>query len=229
MPNIYLLVEGRRTEKKIYPKWIKHLLPDMIEVKSPFDIEDNNFYIFNGNGYPSILHDHLKNSLSDIIQIGRFDYFILCLDVDELTVEERLNEVNSFVENEKIAFGGCEFRVILQNRCFETWFLGNKKVFKSNPNDVELVECIKFYNVKDYDPELMPNSGDFQTTAQFHEFYLRKILNERKIRYTKKNPVEVGEKYYLNLLIERFSQDGHLMTFGYFLKICEEIKAYNKV
>ena len=44
--NLYFLVEGRRTEKKVYPKWLSVLLPQINEVKFPHEITQNNFYIF---------------------------------------------------------------------------------------------------------------------------------------------------------------------------------------
>jgi len=47
--NIYFLVEGRRTEKKVYPRWLSYLLPELKEVTDPFEIGFNNYYVFNGN------------------------------------------------------------------------------------------------------------------------------------------------------------------------------------
>jgi hypothetical protein len=53
--NIYFLVEGRRTEKKVYPKWISILLPELSEVKNVFLVRNNNYLVFSGNGFPSLL------------------------------------------------------------------------------------------------------------------------------------------------------------------------------
>ena len=35
--NIYFLVEGRHTEKKIYPEWLKHLIPELKKVATSID------------------------------------------------------------------------------------------------------------------------------------------------------------------------------------------------
>ena len=67
--NIYFLVEGRRTEKKVYPKWISYLIPELSEIKDPSIANGNNYYLFNGNGFPSILDNHLRNSVKDIQRV----------------------------------------------------------------------------------------------------------------------------------------------------------------
>ena len=50
-----------------------------------------------------------------------------------------------------------------QNKCFETWFLGNPKIFKNNPASNFLVDCIKHYNVKNEEYYLI---GDAQTVIE---------------------------------------------------------------
>lgn len=35
--NIYFLVEGRRTERKVYPRWLSVLLPQLAEIRFPHD------------------------------------------------------------------------------------------------------------------------------------------------------------------------------------------------
>ena len=74
------------------------------------------------------------------------------MDVDEATVKSRKNEVHKFINDNKLSLSSAELIVITQNRCIETWFLGNKKIFKNNPQSDELASYVKFYNVKENDP-----------------------------------------------------------------------------
>lgn len=88
--NLYLLVEGRRTEAKVYPAWIKHLIPRMRQAKTPRDLNSKrgSFYLFSGNGYPRLLGDPLRRSIEDVNMAGRYDHLVVCLDADERTVSE---------------------------------------------------------------------------------------------------------------------------------------------
>jgi len=130
--NLYFLVEGV-TERKLYPKWLEHLLPSYIRISDPHDAYRNNYFLISGGGYPSLLDNHLKNSVEDITSSGNYDFFILVLDSDEVTVDERINEVNNRIFNENINLGSCELKIIVQNKCIETWLLGNRKIFPQNP------------------------------------------------------------------------------------------------
>jgi len=224
MKNIYFLVEGRRTEKKVYPKWISFLVPKLTEINDAFSVTSNNFYIFSGNGYPSLLNNHLRNSIEDINTIGKFDYFVVCLDADEVTVLERQNEVLDFIKKNKIVLNSnTKLVIIVQNRCIETWFLGNSKIYKRNPNSELLQKFINFYNVSVDDPELMEKYENFDTYADFHETYLSEMLAERNIQYTKVNPRGVTEPDYINQLIKRSSETSHIKTFKRFIDFCRNL------
>jgi hypothetical protein len=52
--NIYFLVEGKKTEIKVYPKWLNILMPDLKRVNNFDATVENNYYIFGGNGFPSL-------------------------------------------------------------------------------------------------------------------------------------------------------------------------------
>lgn len=51
--NLYFLVEGRRTEKKVYRAWIHHVFPDLHEATTIEEVESNHFFLISGDGYPS--------------------------------------------------------------------------------------------------------------------------------------------------------------------------------
>lgn len=222
--NLYFLVEGRRTEKKIYPKWLSHLLPELTEVSDPFKVDMNNFYLFNGNGFPSLLDNHLLNAVEDVNTIAKFNYFIICLDSDDATVEERREYVLTFIRKHKVQLTKSTFVIIVQNKCIETWFLGNRRAYSKNPQTIELRKYNLFFNVQKNDPELMTAIDDFSTSAQFHEEYLTQMLLEKKIRYSKKNPNAVGERHYLEELISRQNDTGHLLSLKDFFDFCFMIK-----
>jgi hypothetical protein len=96
--KIYFLVEGRRTEPKIYPCWLSYLIPELAKLKS-FD-EDclNGYFIFSGFGYPHLLDEILPDSVEDINNSGDYDYLVLVIDAEELSLEERIEEVNLSIE-----------------------------------------------------------------------------------------------------------------------------------
>lgn len=69
--NLYFLVEGKSTEKKVYPAWLQHLLPELKQVPNYDEVEKNNYYLFSANGYPSIIYEHLPNAIADIQENGK--------------------------------------------------------------------------------------------------------------------------------------------------------------
>lgn len=223
--NLYFLVEGRRTERKVYPRWLSYLVPELTEVRSPDKAVKNSYYVFSGNGYPSILDNHLVNSVADVNALGNYDYLVMCIDADEASVHERRAEVEKYISDNAVELkGSTKFILIIQNRCIETWCLGNKRVYKNNPKSSTLIEYINFYNVKTNDPELIGNF-DFETHAQFHEAYLSEMLLERNMRYTKKHPQAVTDEAYLNELILRANSSPHIETFKDFLDFCLVVRS----
>lgn len=223
--NLYFLVEGRRTERKVYPQWLSVLLPQLSEVRSAAEVSAHSYYIFSGNGYPSILDNHLVNAVREVNAIGRFNYLVMCIDADEMEVRERKKEVHDFMTARNLELvAGTEFVLIVQNRCIETWRLGNKRVYKKNPSAELLKSYMDFYNVRDDDPELMGRLEPFETHAQFHAEYLAEMLRARNIRYTKKNPQGIVEASYLQELINRTIKTSHIQTFGEFLSFCARVR-----
>jgi hypothetical protein len=224
--NIYFLVEGKKTEKKVYPAWLKHLLPELEQVKKFDEVDENNFYLFSANGYPSIIYDHLPNAILDIQENGKYNYLVLCLDAEENTVSEIKQEIDNFINNENQELGNIELVIIIQNRCLETWFLGNSKIYTRNPNDNPLLEYTRYYNVSIDCPESMGQYQKFNTHAQFHEAYLKELFRAKNINYSKKNPGDVVKKFYLDQLLDRIEYENtHLPTFQTFIQFCNMIKS----
>ncbi|QSJ15639.1 hypothetical protein JYQ62_28045 [Nostoc sp. UHCC 0702] len=223
--NLYFLVEGKSTETKVYPAWLAYLLPEIQKVEHYDQVSKNNYVLFSGYGYPSIIYDHLPNAIADIQVNGNYDYLVVCLDADEVTVDERKQEVSDFLNNNAINLGNTELVIVVQNRCFESWCLGNRKIYSKNPQSSPLLDYTRYYNVSVNCPELMGKYQKFNTHAQFHKAYLREIFKAKGIKYSEKNPGDVLESYYLKELETRIEQQKqHLLSFQEFIKFCKSIK-----
>ena len=221
--NLYFLLEGKRTEKKVYPMWMDHLLPNYKQVKSFDEADQHNYFLFSANGYPDLLND-IENAISDINECRNYSYFLVCLDADESSVEERRKEVMDKIESSPSNLNAKPV-VIVQNKCFETWFLGNQKVFPRNPQDEDLQEYCRFYNVSNWDPELMPQYPGFGSTSQFHSKYLKLMLKEKNISYTKQHPGQVGESHYIDALHKRVTScPTHLKSLQNFFSFIHRLK-----
>ncbi|NET62591.1 MAG: hypothetical protein F6K47_42810, partial [Symploca sp. SIO2E6] len=124
--NIYFLVEGRSTEKKIYPDWLSYLIPQLKRVQFHDQVEVNNYYLISGNGYPAIISDGIPNAVDKITEVGKYDYLVICIDADEDTVDARKKYIYDSIQKNNIELGKTQLVLIIQNRCIETWLLGNR-------------------------------------------------------------------------------------------------------
>ena len=208
--NLYFLVEGRRTEKKVYRTWLGYVFPHLHEVEKIEDIHDNHFYMLAGNGYPSY-KQRILESLENIQKLGNIDHFFICIDTEEERLESKKAEI------EDILATGQPFQnshLILQNCCIETWFLGHQKMLKRNPTHEALKRWKAFYDVSLDDPENMGCPSEYEFRAPFHEDYLKAMLHERGLSYSKPKPGCVLEKSYFLALLERYAKTSHIKTFG---------------
>ncbi|TAF53582.1 MAG: hypothetical protein EAZ61_06845 [Oscillatoriales cyanobacterium] len=226
--NVYFLVEGRSTEKKLYPSWLSTLVPELERVKFYDGACKNNYYILSANGYPRILGEGLNLALQHLSETQSYDRLVICLDSDEQSIHEReeiaMSRLLEKIET-KQELRQVKFDIIVQHRCIETWLLGNRKIFNSRqPVTKPLSDYKSYYNVCDFDPELM-GKFNFKNHADFHFEYLKEIFNEKGLRYTKKYPQDTQKSHYLEQLINRVQDgEGHLNTFARFLSLCEAIK-----
>jgi len=223
--NLYFLVEGK-TESKVYPNWLRYLLPNFKRVKRYHQVNENNYYLLNARGYPRIIDEILPNAIEEINLIGRYNYLVVCLDADEDTIEERKQEVRHHLKAIEVQLKDVELVLIVQNRCLETWLLGNRKVYKRHPHHPILVKYTQFYDVSINDPELMGKYKGFSEHQGFHKAYFKLLCQERNIRYSEKYPGDVPQHSYLNQLQARVADTKHLATFGEFLDFCDRIYSH---
>ena len=87
--NIYMLMEGSKSEPIIYDAWIKHLSPNMTRVYDLNLIDQDNFYITSSDGYPRIVTHSIRDSIQDINANPKIDAFWIVVDSEDSTIEQR--------------------------------------------------------------------------------------------------------------------------------------------
>ena len=116
--------------------------------------------------------------------------------------------------------------IIVQNRCIETWFLGNRRVVRKNPHSPVLRGYLQHYNVMVDDPELMGLHPAFTRHAQFHASYIKEIFQERQLHYSKKFPGPVLEGAFLDQLRRRVAREPtHLASLRTLLQFLDDLNA----
>lgn len=218
--NFYIIVEGEKTEMSVYPAWLSLLAPAYTRIANFDDVNENNYYIFCGGGIPSI-YTHVTNAVLDINEINskggpHYDYLLVCLDTEGENRDYIMQQIEKQLKSEGVSLQNAELVVFEQKVCMETWFLGNQSVFKENPQNPEYLDFIRYYNVGKDNPEEMSNMDEnrFTTTARFHVRYLKRMLEERNMAYSKNNTVDVQQSAYLQQLIKRYEETEHIATFG---------------
>lgn len=218
--NILFVVEGKRTEKRIYKKWIKYVQPGLEFVSTTADLTENNFTIISGGGFPGY-YEVIKNSIRDVNRLNNIDYLFICIDSEELSFSEKFMEMEEFVEKECPPVNS-SLVLIIQNHCIETWLMGNRKINLSAAQNQELRKYRDFYNVNTLDPEDLV-SIDNRTIAQFTLDYLVLMLKEKMLSYSKSNVSAVSNKSYFNQLVRRFAEHNHIKSFGYLLQELKKV------
>lgn len=216
--KLYFLVEGRRTEKKLYKAWLGHCFPQFRAVDKPADLATDSFFILAGMGYPSYLQ-RIPSALEDSIQHGANHLFI-CIDAEERSYAERRQEVLSLLENAAQGLRGKglqypgQVHVIVADCCIESWLLGHRKLVPRNP-DAALAELKRFYDVSREDPERMGcPQGHPLGRAGFHLEYLRHVFRHHGQTFTKERPGIATEANYLAALRDRcLDSPAHLASF----------------
>ena len=129
--NLYFVVEGK-TEAKIYPDWLSYLLPQLHRVKKYSQAQTNNYFLISGGGYPA-LYDIVEAAVEEINLSQNFDYLVICLDAEENTVDQIHREILAEIYQERmLTLGKTKLKIVIQNRCIETWLIGNRKIYSTH-------------------------------------------------------------------------------------------------
>lgn len=213
--NIYVVTEGK-AESIIFKTWIPEVNPALTLISSLADVNQNNFFIFSARGYPAIF-SAIENAIEDMQNFPQFDRLVISVDSEELTKQERLDEMNSFLDEK--AFNS-DVRVVIQHFCIEAWALGNRRIIRKHSINERLRSYRKFFDVRQNDPELLPNHPKEELTkAQFAKKYLKLVLNDRRksLSYSEGSPYPVTETYYFQEIKRRHLNTGHINSFSDFL------------
>jgi hypothetical protein len=222
--NLYFILEGEKTEMAVYPKWISYILPHFSKVDFESDAVKNNFYIFSGGGIPSI-YNHTINAIKNINDNPIYDYLIVCLDGEEIGTQARIDELEKHIVDSGVKLvGNCILKIVIQNICIETWFLGNRRIVKKIPEGLKLREYIEHFDVVQNDPELMTKKAEYRNKAHFHFSYFREILKEHNLVYRKSNPDVVLAQPFFEEIESRVTETNDLPTFKYLLLLLYKIK-----
>ncbi|MBM7118303.1 hypothetical protein [Archangium primigenium] len=206
--KFYFLVEGRRTEKKLYRAWLGYCFPHLQEVAQAADLTTHSFFILAGMGYPSYLQ-RIPDALADSARYAA-DHLFICIDAEERTYDERKQELHTLVDNalrkhqaEGRPYTG-QIHIIVADCCIETWLLGHQKLMPRQPNDEALAKFKRFYDVSRDDPERMDrHPGHPRGRADFHLEYLSHVFRHHGKSYSKERPGIATEASYFAALRDR--------------------------
>jgi hypothetical protein len=215
---LYFLVEGRQTEARILPEWFTLLLPHHSRTFDPTKAADNEYFLISGNGMPQLVTHGIPNSLADISANPKFNYFIIVVDADDVSVADRDAEIRTKLASCSVP-PGTNIHLVIQNICVETWLLGNRKIYRDNPVSAELRRYRKKYDTKEKCPEGLSLLIEESTLAQFHLKVLKLLFVEKNIWYSKVNPGPAKDIAFLQMLIRRLATHSkQLPSFAAFLK-----------
>ena len=224
--NIYFLVEGR-TEKKVYSKWLPYLQPELSQVRFADEVTKNNYLIVTGGGFPDILKTGIENAVIEVNESNKFNYLVLAIDSDYQTADEKLIEIESYIAPYQTKLtSNCQLKIIIQNCCLETWFLGNRDVYPENTDNIEFKHYADFFDVSQHDPESMPLPDSLDCSiASYHESYLKKMLKTNNQTYSKKMPSAVCTPNYIDALQNRVTETPHLSSLKSFFSFCSSLNS----
>ena len=228
--NVLFIVEGKRTEKLIYKKWVPYIHPSLqyCQISSAIEFiehisqsrDSENLAILTGGGYPGYFKI-ISDIFRDIGASTDIDYVIICVDSEDQSYDEKMTEIKNFIENDCIEIAPSIF-VIIQHHCIETWLLANKRINIIRTQTPELRTYREFYNVNRLDPELMPQI-DSRSIGSFTFRYLKLMLAEKNLTYSKSHVNCVTNRGYFNQIVRRYEQEGHIPSFGRYYDILRGI------
>lgn len=220
--NVYVVVEGEKTEKLVYASWIPKLNSNLSQVQRMEDAQHNNFLIEAGFGFPQLL-DITAAAMENIATYqphgySLYDRLVVVVDSEDNTLEEKRKEISDFIDNICVTCNWViDYRIIVQHFCFEAWALGNRKLLRGNISDPTLRQYVKDYNVSISDPELLPPRPTEELNRAKHAFkYLKLLFNEKfpTQGYSKSNPGPVCHDNYFQQLKSRREDVAHIESFG---------------
>lgn len=224
--NLYLLLEGKRTEAAIYPAWLASLDPPFTRLRRVNEVSASarrSFFCFSANGYPSIITSHLINAVKDVQSHPGYDWLVVCLDVDESTSAVRIAEVERNARAAGIDESPVRLFVVPQARCIESWLLGYRRLIGASPPPY-VAELRDFHDVRTACPEAMGHPRSWPLHAPFHFHYLREAFKARRMLYSKANPGDAATSAYFQALRSRVREyPSQMPTLRRFLEFVDSL------
>ena len=211
--RLCFLLEGKRTEPKLYRSWLQHVFPNLPEIHDPVSWQGDGFWLISGGGQPGIF-DRIPEVVADIAACNaQVDHFFLCLDAED--EDPQVVRQKADAKLQRHARPGFQPVVIVQTCCIETWLLGDRALFRHHPRHSDLESFRAFFDVTTEDPETMDRPDGFETKAHFHGRYLKAAARDIGATYSK----EVPGKYFcaeshFRELVQRTRDTSHLRSFG---------------
>lgn len=223
--NCYILTEDSKSLLKVLPEWLRYMKFPCQRVYDISSVKENNYVLQSGHGVTQLITCALFQTFDTIIDSGNIiDDLILILDAEEMTPEERYDEVALKIDSyENKAKLKCNIHIFIVNCCFESWLLCNSSLYPSMPPDVThpFFKFYSYYNIKDNDPEKMEkpfppfeNVGD--TKARFHFSYFHDMCHYNGKRYYKRNTDFVITEDFFNKIVSRTQNTTHGSSFKNF-------------
>lgn len=229
--NYYFLLEDEKSFIKVLPKWLSYMGFSNDRVPDISFVTKNCYVLQSGQGVTQLITQVLFQTIDTLIQNPKtIDELIVILDSEEYDTNYRKDQVLGII-NEYIGKKGLvidfSYKVFVCNHCFETWLLGNGTLYPQIRPDDDFRQYYDTYNIQLYDPEKMRPPEDVdETIAIYHFHYLHEMCRHNKIRYSKKNPMNLATKEYFQEIIVRISTTNDLPSFlefySYFLDIGTE-------
>ncbi len=165
----------------------------------------------------------MKQAIQDIRDTGKFSHLVVCLDAEQLSIQERAGKVQQALAEWQSDFpelhlNQVTFEIIVHNRCIETWLLGNREIVPENPRNQDLINFLGLYDVRVKDPERMDLFNNFRHHAKQHYAYFRAFKAEETFD-------EHSRSYFESMVSRITDMPTHLQTFQSFLTFCRRLGA----
>lgn len=229
--NVYFLVEGD-AEAKVYPKWIDYFLESQIARCEVYtDVVENNYILVNGGGRKIWNSDRspIKSAIAEINNNPVFSYLVIVVDADYKTIGDRKIDIETRMGEDSLP-ENCELKIIIQNRCFETWFCGhidNFLIAKTSTNK-NVRSYVDAYNMELLDPEMMtlPTLSHLSIGKYHFNFLHHMLMPITSVKYSKSNADTILDIPYLERLVRRrrVETPTHLETFDEVLMLFDTLK-----
>lgn len=223
--NYYFLLEDSQSFFKILPYWLQYVGFKCKRVADIKEVTQQCYVMQSGFGVTQLITKVLYQTIDTLLDNPNvINQLIIIVDAEEEKINERKNQIikkiKSYEEEKKVKFD-FEYHIFVCNHCFESWLLGNKKIFPDNTEKPDessyFYKYYSYYDISKNDPEKMTVPENLQeTTASYHFHYLHEALRYKKIRYKKKNPMNVATGEYFSELIYRIESTSHLQSFKEF-------------